>query len=108
MAAISRRLRDQITQRAKGRCEYCQTPQAIVIEMEIDHIIPESAGGQTTDENLCLACASCNSFKGSFQTGFDPDTQQEVPLYHPRQQDWDEHFQWASDGAHLTGLTPIG
>lgn len=108
MATVSRLLREQVTQRAKGRCEYCQTPQPIVIEMELDHIIPESAGGQTTAENLCLACASCNSFKGAFQTGFDPHTQQELPLYNPRHQRWDEHFQWAVDGAHLIGLTAIG
>lgn len=36
--------------------EACQTQQVIVVSMEIDHIVPESAGGETTLANLCLAC----------------------------------------------------
>jgi 5-methylcytosine-specific restriction endonuclease McrA len=31
---------------------------------EIDHVIASSHGGQTVSTNLCLACFSCNSFKG--------------------------------------------
>ncbi len=42
MAFISDSQRARITQRANGLCEYCQTAQAIVIEMEIDHIVPTS------------------------------------------------------------------
>jgi hypothetical protein len=44
MAYISRALRQLVTERAGGLCEYCHTAQAIVIEMEIDHIVPEVAG----------------------------------------------------------------
>lgn len=36
MAYISRALRQLVTARAGGLCEYCHTAQAIVIEMEID------------------------------------------------------------------------
>ena len=44
MASISKALRRQVTERAGGRCEYCQTLLAIGVEMEVDHIIPTSAG----------------------------------------------------------------
>lgn len=108
MAAIPKWLRTLITDRAKGLCEYCQTPQAIVIEMEIDHIVPESAGGETTMENLCLACISCNGFKTDAQTGIDPETRKVAALFNPRSQIWIEHFQWIDDGVRLLGLTPTG
>ena len=64
MTSIPARLRQQIFARANGLCEYCQTAQVIVITMEIDHIIPQVAGGKTDSNNLCLACVSCNNFKG--------------------------------------------
>ena len=47
MAPIPADLRQQVIERAGDRCEYCQAPLAIVVEMEIDHIVPESAGGPT-------------------------------------------------------------
>jgi len=31
-----------------------------------------------------------------------------VPLYHPRQHDWHEHFAWNEDFTKLLGLTAIG
>jgi hypothetical protein len=39
MAYISNALRQLVAARAKGLCEYCQTAQTIVIEMELDHIV---------------------------------------------------------------------
>lgn len=36
MAYISEDLRQEVTDRARGRCEYCQTQQVIVVAMEID------------------------------------------------------------------------
>ena len=94
--------------RALGRCEYCQTQQVIVVSMEIDHIVPESAGGETTLANLCLACIGCNGFKLDFQTGIDPETENEVRLFNPRLQNWHDHFQWSDEGLWITGLTAVG
>lgn len=108
MARISDQLRQQVIQRANGCCEYCQTQQAIVVVMQIDHIVPESAGGDTILDNLCLACAGCNGFKLDFQTSVDPETDEVVALYNPRKQRWSEHFQWSEDGTQLMGLTPTG
>jgi hypothetical protein len=49
MAHIPPTLRQAVVERARGRCEYCLTWQAIVVEMEVDHVQPEAAGG--LDEN---------------------------------------------------------
>jgi hypothetical protein len=37
-------------------CSYCGEPNAVVI----DHITPTFHGGQTTANNLTVACRSCN------------------------------------------------
>jgi len=74
----------------------------------IDHIVPESADGQTIWENLCVACHSCNEFKGAQVASKDPLTGRRVHLFHPQQQLWSEHFCWSEDGTNIIGLTPVG
>lgn len=108
MVYIPEPTRQQIFERAHGLCEYCQTAQIIVVTIEIDHIIPQVAGGKTQLENLCLVCRGCNGFKQHFQTGVDPTTGIETALFDPRNQVWKEHFQWNKDGSVLIGLTAIG
>jgi hypothetical protein len=108
MAYISETLRSHVISRAHGLCEYCQTAQIIVVTMEIDHIIPEIAGGQTVEANLCLTCRGCNSFKQDFQTDIDPETGETVSLYNPRTQIWHDHFRWSDDSLQIIGLTPVG
>jgi hypothetical protein len=48
----------------------------------------------------------CNLHKGPNLTGIDPETDAVTPLFHPRQQRWDDHFRW--DGIHLIGQTAVG
>src|SRR4051812_4215527 len=98
MAQISDALRQQVTERAHGLCEYCQTAQIIVVTMEVDHIVPVAAGGATQADNLCLTCRGCNSFKQDFQTGVDPDSDQKVSLFNPRTERWSDHFRWSDEG----------
>ena len=106
---IPQALRQQAYQAFKARCAYCQTPEWIIgTAFTIDHIIPESQGGETILENLCLACFACNSIKGTQTTTIDPQTKQLVPLFHPYHQDWFEHFTWQAKGLHIFGLTPTG
>jgi hypothetical protein len=31
-----------------------------------------------------------------------------VPLFHPRQMNWEEHFNWNEDVTQMIGTTPIG
>ena len=76
--------------------------------MEVDHIVPESSGGPTTRDNLCLACVGCNGFKLAFQTGIDPETGEEAPLFHPRLDRWEDHFRWIDDGTRIAGVTAKG
>jgi hypothetical protein len=100
-------LRELVWQRAGGRCEYCQLPQFLtILPHELDHIVAQQHRGLTTSENLCLACALCNSHKGPNLTGIDPVTQAITRLFHPRQDDWNVHFRW--NGPVLEGLSPIG
>jgi HNH endonuclease len=108
-STIPEELRDFVIQRAAYRCEYCQTPMWLTgIPHEIDHITPRAKNGTTTEDNLCLACSSCNGFKHSRTHGQDPGTKQEVALFHPRQQVWFQHFVWSEVGTHIVGLTPCG
>ena len=94
-----------VRQRADHRCEYCQTRQedSPLAALHIEHIRPLKHGGTDDESNLCLAC---NLHKGPNLTGIDPLTDTLTPLFHPRQQCWDEHFRW--DGIHIVGQTEIG
>lgn len=38
----------------------------------------------------------------------DPISGESVPLYHPRQHTWSDHFTWNEDFTLLLGLTPTG
>jgi len=100
-------LRDQVRQRADNRCEYCQLPQACTtLPHEADHIRSQKHHGPTTLHNLCWACARCNDFKGSDVSSYDPVTNALAPLFNPRTDKWDEHFEW--HGPTLLGKTSIG
>lgn len=80
--AIPSRLKSQVVLRDKGICQICGLQGRIVdlgweikayqdsghfyrCSFEIDHIKPESKGGETTLENLQLLCRHCNRSKGT-------------------------------------------
>ncbi|BAP57750.1 HNH endonuclease [Thioploca ingrica] len=44
------------------KCAYCGVEQ---VPLEIEHIVPKSAGGSNKVSNLTLACRPCNQKKGS-------------------------------------------
>ncbi|SRR6266446_4024216 len=80
-AELRRRVRD----RAKGCCEYCLVPESVTfVQHEIDHIVAEKHGGQTSAENLALSCILCNRRKGTDLTSVDPHTGQVALLFNPR------------------------
>jgi 5-methylcytosine-specific restriction endonuclease McrA len=60
--------------------------------LDIEHIIPEAAGGPTVRANLWLACHRCNEFKGDRTHATDPVSGKSVRLFNPRTQKWHEHF----------------
>ena len=61
---ISKFDKSKVRLRANGLCEYCMSQEKYATHsFSIDHIIPESKGGTSGLENLCLACQGCNNYK---------------------------------------------
>ena len=101
--------RELVATRAKGRCEYCQSPAKFATQsFAIEHILPTSRGGKTVMDNLALACPGCNGHKYDKTEAPDPVDGGLVTLFNPRQQQWLDHFKWSEDFSHVVGLTPTG
>ena len=101
--------RQIIVERAKGCCEYCRSRMDFAtLSFSVEHIIPLSRGGETTLDNLALACPGCNSHKYTKTEVPDPVDGAVVPLYNPRKQRWQDHFRWNEDFTRIVGLTPTG
>jgi len=108
-AYIHKALRERVAAQAGNRCGYCRTSSSLVgTSFEVDHIIPESLGGRTEEENLWLACSACNDHKSNRIAAADPTTGEIVRLFDPRRQSWSEHFAWNEVGDEIIGLTPTG
>ena len=48
-----------------GSCAYCGCTPKRNQRLTRDHLLPVSAGGTTTPDNIVPACSSCNSSKGA-------------------------------------------
>ncbi|OGO41835.1 MAG: HNH endonuclease [Chloroflexi bacterium RBG_16_57_9] len=108
-AHISAATRARLRLEAGDRCGYCQTQQALAYgPLEVDHIVPTSAGGSDDIENLWLACRPCNLYKGGQVYGRDPQSGRRLRLFDPRRQIWRRHFRWSEDGTYVIGLTACG
>jgi 5-methylcytosine-specific restriction endonuclease McrA len=55
--------RRNIFARDNNQCQYCGK-KFPTNELSIDHVVPRSQGGQSTWDNVCCACISCNVRKG--------------------------------------------
>lgn len=98
-----------IIERAKECCEYCRSQARFALQsFSVEHIIPRSKGGETTLDNLALACQGCNNHKYNKTVGIDSINNNFVPLYHPRKQLWHQHFAWNQNFTEIIGLTPTG
>ncbi len=98
-----------VAERADFCCEYCfsqlrYSPDSFSVE----HIIPLAQGGTNQLDNLALSCQGCNNHKYTNITALDPLSGARVPLYHPRQHQWKEHFTWNDEFSLILGITPIG
>ena len=90
-------------------CEYCWYPAAFSpTSFHFDHITPLSRGGKSILENLARACGGCNGYKQDKINHFDPVTHQVCRLYHPREDLWQDYFQWSDDDLLIIGINPIG
>lgn len=106
---LPKQLRLLVRERAQGCCEYCLCQEDYGPDaFSGEHIIPLAVGGKSSAENLARACQRCNNFKYNKTRAVDPLSQEAVPLFHPRQHDWHEHFAWSDDYTMMIGLTPIG
>lgn len=106
---IPEHIRRRVAQEARHRCGYCLTPVRFTAkQLHVEHIIPIAAGGGSDINNLWLACDLCNGHKGMRTHAVDPLTNETVPLFNPRQQDWHMHFTWSGSGVYVIGLTAIG
>lgn len=95
---INIQIRQAVRLRAKGCCEYCRSQEKLASQsFSVEHIQPISKGGKTALDNLALACQGCNNHKYNKTEGQDPVSGEIISLYHPRQQNWHEHFTWNDD-----------
>ncbi|HWG47892.1 MAG TPA: HNH endonuclease signature motif containing protein [Gemmataceae bacterium] len=98
-----------VARRAAHRCEYCHAPEAIFnFPFEVEHILPTSRDGADDETNLCLACRACNLRKSDRVAALDDLSGEDVPLFHPRQQSWRDHFRVDTESGELQGTTPTG
>lgn len=56
-------LRKRVIERDGLRCVYCDEDLTNA-EVHLDHVIPESQGGETSYANLQVTCRKCNLAKG--------------------------------------------
>ncbi len=97
-------LADVVRRRAGHRCEYCHLPQAAFRRsFHIEHIVARQHGGSRLLDNLALACWHCNLKKGPNLAGIDPGTGEAAALFHPRKDEWIDHF-----SVRIGTLTPLG
>lgn len=90
--------RKLVVERARHLCEYCKSYQKYATQsFNIEHIMPIVLGGSSDIENLALACGGCNGHKHTKTTGIDPITNFDVDLFHPRNDNWNEHLEWSAD-----------
>ncbi len=79
---ISRSLQAEVFQRDGYRCRYCGSTDG---PFELDHVYPEVKGGQTTADNLAVACKSCNRLKSDdigmwpFPVGYFENPEKPIP-----------------------------
>ena len=99
--------RDLVRLRADNRCEYCLLRQEYSeLTHHLEHIVSKQHGGSDDADNLALACHRCNLRKGPNLTGIDPLTGEVVALFHPRREQWTEHF--LVQGIRIEGITAGG
>ena len=98
-----------VAARAGHRCEYCHAPEAIFnFPFEVEHVVPPGRGGDDDERNWALACRSCNLFKSDATVAIDRASGEQVPLFHPRRDDWEAHFRLDGQPGTIVGLTPVG
>ena len=111
--ATAESFRSLVVARAGGACEFCRLLEiATGTRFHIEHIWPQSQGGQTTIQNLALSCSGCNLAKGDRTNGKDRHGKT-TPLFNPREYTpasfgWHLHFELDLGRGLILPRTPIG
>jgi HNH endonuclease len=106
---INKKVRQIAFERAGFMCEYCLALLAYSPQpFNAEHIIPLSKGGSSDLENLACSCGGCNGIKYNKTEAADPIGGKIVPLFHPRQMSWYDHFTWSPDFLQIIGITEVG
>lgn len=106
---LSEEVKNIVRLRAKNFCEYCLSQEMFATQrFSIEHIFPLSKGGKTTLDNLALACQGCNNYKYNKTEGYDELSNQTVSLFHPRKDNWKDHFKWNNNYDLIIGITAKG
>jgi hypothetical protein len=104
---VAKDVANRVRSRAQSRCEYCWMHQSLQgATFHIEHIFPKSLGGESIEENLALACASCNLHKAERTHILLPGTNTLVALFNPRTDRWEDHFYW--EQFTIRGKTDVG
>lgn len=75
--SLSARARFTILERDRFQCRYCgRGPDAV--QLEVDHVVPISAGGTNDPSNLVTACKPCNRGKSALRGVMHPDSAQRL------------------------------
>ena len=100
-------LRREVRARAQSRCEYCLYPEArSAFSHQVDHVISRKHGGSSSLDNLAFCCIFYNRYKGSDIGAIDTRTGKVVRPFHPRLDEWSDHFRIS--GAIIEALTQAG
>ncbi len=106
---ISKKQKELVTDRAKHCCEYCLSQRRFSPDpFSIEHIVTFSKEGSDNLDYLALACQGCNSHKYTAVLAIDLANGNEVSLYNPRQDEWEEHFVWNDDFSLVIGISLVG
>lgn len=70
--------------------------------------MPVSAGGKDELSNLAFACHACNLYKGAKVQHPDPQTNEIIRLFDPRQDIWSNHFKVDLPTNEIHGISSIG
>ncbi len=104
---IASDLRRLVALRAHHWCEYCLIAEEdTFLGCQVDHVIAEKHGGETTEENLSFACTFCNRSKGSDIGSIAPSSGEFTRFYNPRVDSWHDHFELKD--AIISPRTPVG
>ena len=104
---ISKKNKEKVAKRAKNCCEYCHSQMDYSPNnFSIEHIIPIVKNGTNELDNLALSCQSCNNKKYTKIEVLDEVSGETVNIYHPRIDNWTDHFKWNDNKTIMIGKHP--